>query len=94
MCVRARVSVHYIPVEWILRAFVVFGLELVAGSVISELAVQICDVLVVISCAASLLFILAVGCVVFAFPLATRGHLSSGFFRNTCSCLFGRQSFL
>lgn len=65
MCVRARVSVHYIPVEWIFRAFVVFGLELVAGSVISELAVQIYD---------------AVGCVVFvAFPLAIRGHLSSGF---------------
>ncbi len=65
MCVRARVSVHYIPVEWIFRAFVVFGLELVAGSVISELAVQICD---------------AVGCVVFVtFPLAIRGHLSSGF---------------
>jgi hypothetical protein len=38
-----------------LRAIDVFGLELVAGSVISELAVQICDVLVVISCAASLL---------------------------------------
>jgi hypothetical protein len=35
--------------------FVVFGLELVAGSVISELAVQICDLLVVISGAASLL---------------------------------------
>ncbi len=55
MRARARVSVHYIPVEWILRAFVVFGLELVAGSVISELAVQICDVLVVIGGAASLL---------------------------------------
>jgi hypothetical protein len=38
-----------------LRAIVFFGLELVAGSVISELAVQICDVLVVISGAASLL---------------------------------------
>jgi len=58
----------------------VFGLELVAGSVIPELAVQICDVLVVIDGAASLLLILAVGCVVFvAFPLAIRGHLSSGF---------------